>query len=93
MKAAEGIPPELIKKLQSELIYLRLESLFQDDPKEREFGSMTLALTMDEFEALKFELRHMRKRILKDTLLRRESEPGEQVYQFNLQLFPVTEKR
>lgn len=91
MKTAENIPVDLVKKLQAELIYLGLESLFQDRPQDREFGSLTLSLTHKEFEDLKFELRHLRKRILKDTLIKREQQPGERVYQLNIQMFPVTE--
>jgi len=53
----EAIPVELVRKLQSELIYLGLESLYQDKPSEREFGAVTLALTEREFEKVKFENR------------------------------------
>ena len=91
MKSAENIPVDLVKKLQSELIYLGLESLYQDQPKDREFGSLTLSLTKKEFENIKFEMRHLRKRILKDTLMHREKTSGERVYQLNIQMFPITE--
>jgi uncharacterized protein (TIGR02147 family) len=86
----EDIPVALVRKLQSQLMYLGLESLYQDSATDREFGSLTLALTKEEFEQLKFQLRKMRKEINKDNSIRRLSEPGERVYQLNLQLFPVT---
>jgi len=86
----EDIPVALVRKLQSQLMYLGLESLYQDSPTEREFGSLTLALTKAEFEELKFKLRQMRKQINKDNSIRRTSSLGERVYQLNLQLFPVT---
>lgn len=86
----EDIPVALVRKLQSQLMYLGLESLYQDSPTEREFGSLTLSLTKAEFEELKFKLRQMRKQVNKDNSIRRMSTLGERVYQLNLQLFPVT---
>ncbi len=90
MDGAEDVPVELVRKLQSELIYLGLESLFQDQPQEREFGAQTLALTDKEFEQLKFELRQFRKRWFKDVSVNRTHSKGDRVYQLNIQLFPVT---
>ena len=88
----EDIPVALVRKLQSQLMYLGLESLYQDAATEREFGSLTMALTKDEFEALKFQLRKMRKEINKDNSIKRLAGPGDRVYQLNLQLFPVTDR-
>jgi uncharacterized protein (TIGR02147 family) len=86
----EDIPVEMIRRLQAELIYLGMESLLNDKAQEREFGSLSVCLTADEFEKLKFELRHLRKRIYKDTLVNREANKGDRVYQLNIQLFPIT---
>lgn len=90
MAGAEDVPVELVRKLQAELIYLGLESLFQDSPTDREFGTQTLALTEKEFEQLKFELRQFRKRWTKDISVARKSDKGDRVFQLNIQLFPVT---
>lgn len=90
MNGSEDVPIEMVRKLQSELIYLGLESLFQDESVDREFGALTLCLTKEEFEQIKFELRQMRKRIFKNISVNRERSKGERVYQFNIQLFPVT---
>ncbi len=86
----DEVPAEIIRKLQSELIYIGMESLLNDKADRREFGSLTLCLTEKEFQELKFELRHLRKRIFKDNLVSRESDKGDAVYQLNIQLFPVT---
>ncbi len=86
------IPVELVRKLQSELIYLGLESLYQDQASEREFGAITLSLTEREFEKVKFELRQLKKRIYKDISVKREISKGDRVYQMNIQLFPVTKE-
>jgi uncharacterized protein (TIGR02147 family) len=90
MSGSENIPVELVRKLQAELIYLGLESLFQDAPQDREFGAMTVALTEMEFEQLKFELRQFRKRWAKDISVQRKQSKGDRVFQLNIQLFPVT---
>lgn len=90
MSGSESVPVALVRKLQAELIYLGLESLFQDAPQEREFGAMTVSLTEQEFEKLKFELRQFRKRWTKDIAVARNADKGDRVFQLNIQLFPVT---
>jgi len=90
MSGSESVPVALVRKLQAELIYLGLESLFQDQPQDREFGAQTLALTEAEFEQLKFELRQFRKRWFKDVSVNRRSQKADRVFQLNIQLFPVT---
>jgi uncharacterized protein (TIGR02147 family) len=90
IESPEEIPVALVRKLQSQLMYLGLESLFQDQPTEREFGTLTLSLTKNEFEEIKFKLRQMRKALHKDNSIARMKSKGERVYQLNLQLFPVT---
>jgi uncharacterized protein (TIGR02147 family) len=90
MSGSENVPVALVRKLQAELIYLGLESLFQDAPQEREFGAMTVSLTESEFEQLKFELRQFRKRWTKDIAVARSQSKGDRVFQLNIQLFPVT---
>lgn len=89
-EAPEEIPSALVRKLQMQLMYLGLESLYQDSATEREFGSLTLAMTEKEFEELKFKLRQLRKTLHKDNSIARMNAKGERVYQLNLQLFPVS---
>lgn len=89
-EAPEEIPPALVRKLQMQLMYLGLESLYQDSATEREFGSLTLSLTAKEFEEIKFKLRQLRKALHKDNSIARMGAKGERVYQLNLQLFPVS---
>lgn len=88
----EEIPVVLIRRLQTQLMYMGLESLLQDSPVEREFGTLTLALTKSEYEDLRFQLRKFRKQIHKDNSIHRMKTKGERVYQMNLQLYPVTER-
>lgn len=90
IESPEDIPVQLVRKLQAQLMYLGLESLYQDAPTEREFGTLTLSLTKQEFDEIKFKLRQMRKSIHKDNAIARGQKKGERVYQLNIQLFPVT---
>lgn len=90
IESPEEVPVALVRKLQAQLMYLGLESLYQDAPTEREFGTLTVSLTKTEFEELKFKLRQMRKALHKDNSIARTSGKGERVYQLNIQLFPVT---
>lgn len=89
-ESPEEIPVALVRKLQSQLMYLGLESLYQDQPTDREFGTLTMSLTKSEFEEIKFKLRQMRKALHKDNSIARMKDKGERVYQLNIQLFPVT---
>ena len=89
-EAPDEIPTALVRKLQMQLMYLGLESLYQDAATEREFGSLTLAMTEKEFEELKFKLRQFRKTLNKDNSIARMASKGDRVYQLNLQLFPVS---
>lgn len=91
MEAAEDVPVALVRKLQAQLMYLGLESLYQDGPTEREFGTLTMSMTRAEFEDVKFRLRQLRKGINKDNSLARSKTKGEKVYQLNIQLFPITD--
>ncbi len=90
LEQPEEIPVALVRKLQAQLMYLGLESLYQDSPTEREFGTLTLSLNKEEFEEIRFKLRQMRKALHKDNAIARNSKKGDRVYQLNLQLFPVT---
>jgi uncharacterized protein (TIGR02147 family) len=90
IESAEDVPVALVRKLQAQLMYLGLESLYQDAATEREFGTLTMSLTKTEFDEIKFKLRQMRKQINKDNSIARMNSKGERVYQLNIQLFPVS---
>jgi uncharacterized protein (TIGR02147 family) len=92
MSSAQDVPIDLVRKLQTDLIYLGLESLYKDNPVDREIGAATLSLTEEEFNQIKFEIRQLRKRVSKDIQAKRMNSKGERLYQLNLQFFPVTDK-
>lgn len=92
MSGLDEVPAELVRKIQSELIYLGLESLHKYGPQEREVSGFTLAMMEKEYEWARFELRKLRKQIQKQISMNREEDSGDRVYQVNIQLFPVTDK-
>lgn len=87
---SDKIPPALIRKLQSELVYFGLDSLFRDSPSEREISGFTMAMTDEEFSWVRHELRKIRKELQTKLMVAREKSPGKKVYQVNIQLFPLT---
>lgn len=91
IETTDEVPVALVRKLQAQLMTLGLESLYQDQPTDREFGTLTMCLTKSEFEEIKFKLRQMRKGLHKDNANARTSTQGERVYQLNIQLYPVTD--
>lgn len=90
IESPAAVPVALVRKLQAELLYIGLESLFRDEIRERESGALTLALTDEEFEQIRFELRQFRKRIHREYAAKRETSKGDRVYQLNIQFFSVT---
>ncbi|MBX2988296.1 MAG: TIGR02147 family protein [Bdellovibrionaceae bacterium] len=92
IESPEDVPVALVRKLQAQLMLLGLESLYQDAPTDREFGTLTLAMTKAEFEEVKFKLRQLRKSVHKDNAIARGQGKGERVYQLNIQLFPVSNR-
>ncbi len=90
ISGAEKIPTALVRKLQAELIYLGLESLYKDEPTEREISGFTMAMTEDEYNWVRHELRKVRKDIQTKLMMAREKNQGQKVYQVNIQLFPLS---
>ena len=91
LSGIQSIPTQLVRKIQSELICLALESIYKCPPNEREISGFTLAMTKKEYEWVRFELRKLRKQIQKQISMNRESSLGDRVYQMNIQLFPLTD--
>lgn len=87
---SDKIPAALVRKLQAELVYLGLESLYRDPPQEREISGFTIAMTEEEFSWVRHEMRKIRKELQTKLMMAREKTPGKKVYQVNIQLFPLT---
>ncbi|MBI4406109.1 MAG: TIGR02147 family protein [Deltaproteobacteria bacterium] len=87
IKTEDDLPLACIQNYHRSIIQLALEALTNDSINRREFVSTTLAIRNSDIATLKNEIRKFRDRIMSLS-----SEPGraEEVYQFNMQLFALT---
>jgi uncharacterized protein (TIGR02147 family) len=69
------------------MIELALDSLKNEARELREFNGVTLSISMDKLPLLKEKIRQFRKEINE---LTSNLEGADQVYQLNVQLFPLT---
>lgn len=75
-----------IRNLHREMLKKGIESLDKIDPDSREVGSLTLALSPENFEDLRGRLRKIRQEL---SLLYAEEKNPKTIYQLNLVLFPL----
>ncbi len=72
------------------MLNLASQSLLEDELSSREFNGVTLPIPRDKLPALKEKIRQFRKEI---NQLASNLENPDEVYQLNIQLFPLTEDR
>lgn len=72
------------------MLNLASQSLSEDELSSREFNGVTLPISRDKLPALKEKIRKFRKEINE---LASNLENPDEVYQLNIQLFPLTEDR
>lgn len=80
------VASELIKQYHEGVLDLAKSALRQIDVNEREFQAMTLMIRDQNIEKAKVLIREFREKFA--TLL--EEVPGEKLYQFQIQFFPIT---
>jgi uncharacterized protein (TIGR02147 family) len=85
----EGVNHLTIHKYHQEMLHLSERSLSEVDASERDLSAVTVLLSKSQVAEVKALLRETRKKIL---ALSEKSEHAEdkQIYQMNMQLFPVT---
>lgn len=74
-------------KYHTQMIELALDSLKNDSRDHREFNGVTLSISFDKLPVLKEKIRQFRKEINELTT---NMDGADQVYQLNVQLFPLT---
>ncbi|TNF26140.1 MAG: TIGR02147 family protein [Deltaproteobacteria bacterium] len=79
-----------IHEYHKTMLNLASQSLIEDDLSTREFNGVTLPIPKDKLPALKEKIRQFRKEI---NQLASNLENPDEVYQLNIQLFPLTEDR
>lgn len=82
-----GMDPAVMRAFQKRMIGLAGESLDRHPPDLRDITTLTLALDIEDLPEAKERLRTLRESMLR---LSAESPSPRQVYQLNLQLFPLT---
>lgn len=85
--AGADIQPVLVATFQQNMIRMASDALERTPPKEREISSLTFSFPEAHFPAVKQALRRMQRDLAQQVL--EEKTPGDVVYQFNLQCFPV----
>lgn len=85
--AGADIQPVLLATFQQNMIRLASDALENQSPQEREISSLTFSLPSASFPKIKQALRRMQNELAQQIL--EEKSPGNVVYQFNLQCFPV----
>ena len=81
------IPSELIKAFHSRVIPMGVEAIFRVPVTKREYGALSLAIREEDIPKLKSEMREFQKKILQYGA---SIYDGDNVYQLNLQFFPLT---
>ena len=89
LSTSEDIKDIALYEYHSSMIKLGLTSLRKDPIKEREFNGVTLPISKEKLPLLKEKIRQFRKEINEYTS---SMEDCTQVYQMNIQLFPLTEE-
>lgn len=85
--AGADIQPVLLATFQQSMIRLASEALDTIPPQEREISTLTFSLPAAAFPQIKQALRRMQNDLAQQVL--DEKAPGNVVYQFNLQCFPL----
>ena len=89
LSTSDDIKNIAIHKYHHSMINLGIESLEKDDLQKREFNGVTLPINREKLPLLKEKIREFRKDV--NSLTSAFADPT-QVYQLNIQLFPLTEE-
>jgi uncharacterized protein (TIGR02147 family) len=79
-----------IEEFQEQVINLGKESISRFPKDKRDISTITMNLSKDDFEKIRSVLKECRQKILK---IVDEAETSDNVYQMNMQLFPLTRQR
>lgn len=87
LSSPPGMDPKVMRAFQKQMIDLAGESLERHPPELRDITTLTLALDLEDLPEARERLRTLRESLLR---LSGENPSPRQVYQLNLQLFPLT---
>lgn len=87
LKSSDDVPSQSIRQLHRQAMKAAEQSLSEVDVASREFASTTLTIRRSDLPKLKEKIRAFRDQILSES---EDGENAEEVYQLNLQFFPLT---
>ena len=85
--SGEAIGAVFVNNLHAAMGDLAMRTLREAKPAERDFSGLTLSLSSNGFEKLKYKLKQFRREVLE---LAQQDEGENCVYQLNLQAFPLS---
>lgn len=88
--AGSEIEAVLVSNFQQQMMKLGSQALDVQPPAKREITTLTFSFPQANFQTIKRALRRLQNELAVEIL--KEKEPGDTVYQFNMQCFPVFEK-
>ncbi len=88
--AGSEIETVLLSSFQQQMLKLGSTALDEMPPSKREISTLTFSFPQSRFLTIKKALRKLQNELALEII--KEAEPGDTVYQFNMQCFPVFEK-
>ncbi len=88
--SGEGIQAVFVNNLHAAMGELAMRTLREANPSERDFSGLTLSLSPNGFEKLKYKLKQFRSEVLE---MAQQDVDENCVYQVNLQAFPLSHSR
>lgn len=82
------LPSEAIKKFHEQHLDLARSAIREIEPDSREYSSSSFTISLNDLPAIKKEIRRLRNNLLKKF----DKCTGDSAYQFNFQIFPLTEQ-
>jgi uncharacterized protein (TIGR02147 family) len=86
LKTSEDVPSDVLKLSHSKSLKLAEEKLYEVEVAMRDFSSIVMGVNLDKIEVVKKIIRKFRKEIAEVV----QEGPMSEVYQMNIQLFPLT---
>ena len=89
VKGSKETIPLVIRTMNKKMSELAVQSIAKDSAEERNFSGVTMGINKSVYDRITKEIDIFRKKIID---IANECQKIDQVYQMNLQVFPLTDK-